>query len=87
MKKLIAALCVSSALVLAAQAEDTTATPPPATKLHKMTPEQTAVMKDMLAKYDANKDGKLDDAEKAVKKADEDAAKTAKKAQKEAKKG
>ena len=32
-----------------------------------------------LAKYDTNKDGKLDDAEKAVKKADEEAARAAKK--------
>jgi hypothetical protein len=31
----------------------------------EMTTEQKAVMKEMLAKYDANKDGKLDKEEKA----------------------
>ena len=32
---------------------------------HPMTDEQKAVMKEMLAKYDANKDGKLDKEERA----------------------
>ena len=72
MKKLIAALCVSSALVLAAQAEDTTTTTP-APKKHEMTEEQKTVMKDMLAKYDTNKDGKLDKEERAKISADDKA--------------
>ena len=37
------------------------------------------------AGYDLNKDGKLDETEKAAMKADEDAAKAAKKAEKDAK--
>lgn len=32
---------------------------------HKLTPEQKALQKEMLEKYDANKDGKLDKAERA----------------------
>lgn len=42
--------------------------------------------KETLAKYDANKDGKLDETEKAAMKADEEAVKAAKKAEKEARK-
>ena len=33
---------------------------------HKLTSEQQAVMNDMLAKYDTNKDGKLDKSERAA---------------------
>lgn len=40
--------------------------------------------KEMLAKYDANKDGKLDDTEKAAMKADQEAAREARKAEKDA---
>jgi hypothetical protein len=59
MKKLIIALCVTCALVLAAQAQE-------GKKQHrKMTEEQQTVMKDMLAKYDTNKDGKLDKEERS----------------------
>jgi len=60
MKKLLAAaiglLCATAIVV---QAQD--AKPPK----KDLTPEQQAVMKDMLAKYDANKNGKLDKEEKA----------------------
>lgn len=61
MKKLLLALCFICALTLVAQAGDE--------KGGKKRPEQTAeqklIMKDMLAKYDANKDGKLDKTERA----------------------
>jgi len=60
MKKLIilaVALCCASALVV--QAQD-------APKKHKLTPEQKQLMADMLAKYDTNKDGKLDKSERAA---------------------
>lgn len=61
MKKLLVALCFTCALVLAAQADDTTS----GKKKHEQTAEQKALHKEMLAKYDTNKDGKLDKAEKA----------------------
>ena len=60
MKKMIAALCCSCAFALAANAQNAAAT-----KKHEMTAEQKEVHKDMLAKYDANKDGKLEKAELA----------------------
>jgi hypothetical protein len=60
MKKLLAVaiglLCATAIIV---QAQD--AKPPK----KDLTPEQQTVMKDMLAKYDANKNGKLDKEEKA----------------------
>jgi len=34
-------------------------------KKHELTDDQKAVMKEMLAKYDANKDGKLDKEERS----------------------
>ena len=61
MKKLLMALCFLCALTLVAQAGDEKG----GKKKHEQTAEQKAVMKDMLAKYDANKDGKLDKTEKA----------------------
>ena len=68
MKKLILAgvalLCASSIIV---QAQD-------APKKHKLTPEQQTVMTDMLAKYDTNKDGKLDKTEKSAMSAEDKAA-------------
>ena len=62
MKKLLVALCFTCALVLAVQAEDTKS----GKKKHEQTAEQKTLKKDMLAKYDTNKDGKLDDAERAT---------------------
>jgi len=62
MKKLILAaiaLCFATAIVV--QAQD--AAPK---KQHKLTAEQKQVQADMLAKYDTNKDGKLDKTEKAA---------------------
>lgn len=59
MKKLLIALCFTCALALAVQAEE-------GKKEHKkMTDEQKTLMKDMLTKYDTNKDGKLDKEERA----------------------
>jgi hypothetical protein len=59
MKKLLIALCLTCALALAVQAEG-------AKKQHKaLTDEQKAIQKEMLAKYDTNKDGKLQKEEKA----------------------
>lgn len=73
MKKLIAALCVVSVLALAAQAGD-------AKSSNSQCPYATA-MKDMVAKYDADKDGKLSKEEKASMTAEDKAAlKDAKKA-------
>jgi hypothetical protein len=65
MKKLltitVAILC-ASALVVSAQE-----TNKPAKKAKKeLTAEQQAVVNDMLAKYDTNKDGKLDKTERAA---------------------
>ncbi len=45
-----------------------------------------ATKEENLAKYDTNKDGKLDETEKAARKADEDAEEAAKKAEKGARK-
>jgi len=60
MKKLLVALCLSCALALTASAGEK------GKGHHKqLTDEQKTVMKDMLAKYDANKDGKLDKEERA----------------------
>jgi hypothetical protein len=58
-KLLVAAIGILCATAIVVQAQD--AKPPK----KELTPEQKAVMKDMLAKYDANKDGKLDKEEKA----------------------
>lgn len=53
MKKLIALafafVCIASISATAAEG-----------KKHEMTPEQKAVKEEMIGKYDANKDGKLD---------------------------
>jgi hypothetical protein len=58
MKKLLAAfLAIACAAVLTANAADE--------KKHELTDSQKAVMKEMLAKYDTNKDGKLDKEERA----------------------
>ena len=61
MKKLLVAtlglLCATAIMVHAQDA---------APKKKKLTPEQQQVMTDMLAKYDTNKDGKLDKTERAA---------------------
>jgi len=58
MKKLLIALCFTCALAMAVQAAE-------GKKERKLTDEQKTLQKDMLAKYDANKDGKLDKEERA----------------------
>lgn len=58
MKKLLVALCFTCALAMAVQAAE-------GKKERKLTDEQKTLQKDMLAKYDANKDGKLDRDERA----------------------
>ncbi len=64
MKKLIlAAAALLCATVLTVQAEDA------AVKKHakkELTPEQKQLQTDMLTKYDADKNGKLDEKEKAA---------------------
>ncbi len=69
MKKLfVAALTLLCASAIMVQAQD-------AKPKHKnqMTAEQKALMKEMVAKYDTNKDGKLDKSERAaMSKADKD---------------
>lgn len=61
MKRLLVALCFTCALALAVQADDTK----PAKKKAPLTTEQKALTKEMVAKHDANKDGKLNKEEKA----------------------
>ena len=58
MKKLLVILSVACALAFTANAAE-------GGKKHQMTDEQKTVMKEMLAKYDTNKDGKLDKEERA----------------------
>lgn len=71
MKKLIlaaVALCCATAIVV--QAQDAA----PKKQPHNLTPEQKQLQSDMLAKYDTNKDGKLDKTEKSAMSADDKAA-------------
>jgi len=56
MKKILTILCVTCALAIAAQAQDSAKQ-----KKHEPSPE----MKALLDKYDTNKDGKLDKSEKS----------------------
>ncbi len=56
-KLLVAILGIACAAVLTANAADE--------KKHELTDNQKAVMKEMLAKYDTNKDGKLSKEERA----------------------
>ena len=71
MKKLIIATCaLLCATALVVQAQD--AAPKKAKK--ELTAEQKQVQKDMVAKYDTNKDGKLDKEEKAAMSAEDKAA-------------
>ena len=60
-KLLVAAVALFCATAIVVQAQD--ATPK---KERKLTPEQKQVMDEMLAKYDTNKDGKLDKNERAA---------------------
>ena len=58
-KLLVAALGLLCATAIVIQAQD-------AKPKKDLTPEQQTVMKEMLAKYDTNKDGKLDKTEIAA---------------------
>ena len=69
MKKLLLALCAITALTLTVRADDAPAAP----KKPELTAEQKALKKDMLAKYDTNKDGKLSKDEVAAMSADDKA--------------
>jgi hypothetical protein len=64
MKKALIAVCITCALSLAAYAgdEDKKAE---AAKKQPPTAEQKAIRKEMIEKYDTNKDGKLDKEERA----------------------
>ncbi len=62
MKKfLVAVLALICASAIVAQAQG--AKP---VKHHKLTPGQKTLMKEMIAKYDTNKDGKLEKSERAA---------------------
>ena len=72
MKKILVAviglLCASSLMVSAQDTTNAPANPPAKTEKphHKaMTPEQKAEYKELVAKYDTNKDGHLDKEERA----------------------
>jgi hypothetical protein len=70
MKKLIiAAAALLCATTLVVQAQDA-----PKKAKKEMTAEQKQLQKDMIAKYDTNKDGKLDKEEKAAMSAEDKAA-------------
>jgi hypothetical protein len=63
MKKIVVAVVgVLCAMTLVVSAQDA----PAKTKKAKLTPEQQTLQKDLLAKYDTNKDGKLDKNERAA---------------------
>jgi len=66
MKKLLVALCITSAIAIAAHAADEGKEKKKGEGKHpEMTAEQKALRKEMLEKYDANKDGKIDKDERA----------------------
>ena len=64
MKKLVIALCVTTAIAIAAHAEETKKDGT-AKKHPQLTEEQKTARKALLEKYDTNKDGKLDKEERA----------------------
>jgi hypothetical protein len=62
MKKILVTIAgVICATAICVHADDSTTTK----KHHKMTDEQKTLMKEMVEKYDTNKDGKLDKEEKS----------------------
>jgi len=66
MKKLLIATCaIFCATAVFVQAQDAAPKKEKAAP-HKLTAEQKQLMEDMRAKYDTNKDGKLDKAERAA---------------------
>ena len=65
MKKLLVALCVTSALAIAAHAQEAGKEKKAEGKRPELTAEQKAARKALVEKYDTNKDGKLDKEERA----------------------
>ena len=65
---IIAGICLATSLTVRAADDKTTpekpATDKPVAKEHHLTNEQKAFLKEITAKYDANKDGKLDKEER-----------------------
>jgi hypothetical protein len=61
-KLLVAVMGMLCAMALVANAQDATTTKP---EKKKLTAEQETLNKEMLAKYDADKNGKLDKSERA----------------------
>jgi hypothetical protein len=64
MKKLLVALCITSALALAAHAGEEAKEKKAVGKRPELTEQQKASIKEIRDKYDTNKDGKLDEAER-----------------------
>jgi hypothetical protein len=64
MKKLLVALCITSAFALAAHAGEEAKEKKAEGKRPELTEQQKASIKEIRDKYDANKDGKLDEAER-----------------------
>lgn len=65
MKKTMVALCLTSVLALAAHAAEAAKEKKAETHHTALTEEQKTTIKEITAKYDTNKDGKLDKAERA----------------------
>jgi Ni/Co efflux regulator RcnB len=61
-KLLLATVAIFCATAIMVQAQDAA----PKKEKKKLTPEQKQLQTDMLTKYDANKDGKLDKTERAA---------------------
>ena len=70
MKKILLALCMASALTLVVRAEDAPVKKDAAPK-HAITAEQKTTRDELIAKYDADKNGKLNKDEKAKMSADD----------------
>ena len=68
-KTLVIIAALACAMAINASAQDSK--PQPAKKKPALTEEQKKLQKEMLEKYDANKDGKLDKEEKAKISADD----------------
>jgi len=61
---IIAGLCLATSLTLRAADETPAPEKPAAPKQRHLTDEQKTLLKEITAKYDANKDGKLDKEER-----------------------
>jgi hypothetical protein len=65
MKKLLVTLCIVSALAIAAHAGEEAKEKKTEGKRPELTEEQKTTLKGIKDKYDTNKDGKLDETERA----------------------